>query len=68
VCRSVCASAEATDRFEAQRVEAAKNTVWVTGCRSWYLDDRGIPAAWPWSFSRFQEAMTRPEPADYELA
>jgi cation diffusion facilitator CzcD-associated flavoprotein CzcO len=68
VCRSVCAGAEATHRFEAQRVEAAKNTVWVTGCRSWYLDDRGIPVAWPWSFSRFQEVMARPELADYDLA
>jgi cation diffusion facilitator CzcD-associated flavoprotein CzcO len=68
VCRSVCANAEATTRFEAQRVQAAKNTVWVTGCRSWYLDDRGIPAAWPWSFNRFEEAMARPELADYDLA
>ena len=68
VCRSVCASAEAATRFEAQRVQAAKNTVWVTGCRSWYLDDRGIPAAWPWSFNRFEEAMARPELADYDLA
>jgi len=32
------------------------------------LDDRGIPVAWPWSFSRFQEAMARPKLADYDLA
>ena len=29
----------------ASACAAAKNTIWVTGCRSWYLDDRGIPAA-----------------------
>jgi cation diffusion facilitator CzcD-associated flavoprotein CzcO len=66
-CRQINASRDATTRFEAARVEAAKNTVWVTGCHSWYLDDRGIPAAWPWSFTRFQEAMARPDLADYEL-
>jgi hypothetical protein len=41
--------------------------VWVTGCRSWYLDDRGLPAVWPWTFTRFREAMARPVLADYEL-
>ena len=49
-CREISASREAMDRFEAARTEAAHNTVWVTGCHSWYLDDRGIPAVWPWSF------------------
>jgi cation diffusion facilitator CzcD-associated flavoprotein CzcO len=66
-CRQISASRTATARFEADRVEAAKKTVWVTGCRSWYLDDRGVPVAWPWSFTRFQEVMTCPALADYEL-
>jgi cation diffusion facilitator CzcD-associated flavoprotein CzcO len=66
-CREVSASREAAERFEAERVEAAKRTIWVTGCRSWYLDDRGIPAAWPWSYSRFREAMAAPDLADFEL-
>lgn len=66
-CRSVAASREASDRFDRERVEAAKHTVWSTGCRSWYLDDRGIPAAWPWTFDRFREEMAAPRLADYEL-
>jgi cation diffusion facilitator CzcD-associated flavoprotein CzcO len=66
-CREVCASRQAMERFEAERLEAAKNTVWVTGCRSWYLDDLGVPAAWPWSFTRFREAMARPVLGDYEI-
>jgi cation diffusion facilitator CzcD-associated flavoprotein CzcO len=66
-CRQISASRAATARFEAERVEAAKRTVWVTGCRSWYLDDRGVPAAWPWSFTRFREAMMHPALADYDL-
>ncbi|MGH3632802.1 flavin-containing monooxygenase [Mycobacterium sp.] len=66
-CRQISAGREATARFETDRLEAAKKTVWVTGCRSWYLDDRGVPVAWPWSFTRFREVMTRPDLADYEL-
>jgi cation diffusion facilitator CzcD-associated flavoprotein CzcO len=66
-CRQISASHRATTDFEAERVKAARKTVWVTGCRSWYLDDRGVPVAWPWRFTRFQEVMTRPNLADYEL-
>ncbi len=58
---------EALARFEADRLEASRNTIWSTGCRSWYLDDRGVPMVWPWPFSRFREAMAKPELADYEL-
>ena len=65
--RTVCATRAATERFEADRVEAAQRTIWMTGCRSWYLDDRGIPAAWPWGFDRFRQAMAQPILADFEL-
>jgi len=66
-CRAVSASRAAADRFERDRVEAAQKTVWVTGCRSWYLDDCGVPAAWPWTFTRFRERMAAPDLADYDL-
>ena len=39
-----------TDRSE---IEATKGTIWVTGCRSWYLNADGIPAAWPWTLQQF---------------
>jgi cation diffusion facilitator CzcD-associated flavoprotein CzcO len=65
--KQVNATREAAERFEADRVERAKNTIWVTGCRSWYLDDRGIPAVWPWTFDRFREEMSRPKLEHYEL-
>lgn len=66
-CREVSASHEASEAFDEARVEAAKKTVWASGCRSWYLDDRGIPAAWPWTFDRFRQEMTAPKLEDYEL-
>ncbi len=58
---------EAAEEFEAARVEATKGTVWVTGCRSWYLDDRGIPAAWPWSIDRFRNVMQQPDLSQYQV-
>jgi len=66
-CREISPTTEAAVRFEEERTEAAGKTVWVTGCRSWYLDDRGVPAVWPWSFTRFREVMARPVLEDYEL-
>jgi cation diffusion facilitator CzcD-associated flavoprotein CzcO len=66
-CVEISASAEATERFDAERTEAAKRTVWTTGCRSWYLDDRGIPAVWPWTFDRFREEMAAPKLEAFEL-
>jgi cation diffusion facilitator CzcD-associated flavoprotein CzcO len=65
-CREISATHEAMEQFEAARVEATKKTVWVTGCRSWYLDDRGIPATWPWPFDRFRAEMRAPDPTAFE--
>lgn len=64
--REVAPKREVMEAFEEARVEAAKNTIWVTGCRSWYLDDRGIPATWPWPFDRFREEMQTPDPDAYD--
>jgi cation diffusion facilitator CzcD-associated flavoprotein CzcO len=67
-CAEISVSKAAAESFEAERVEATKSTVWVTGCRSWYLDDRGVPASWPWSLERFRSVMTQPDYAAFELS
>jgi cation diffusion facilitator CzcD-associated flavoprotein CzcO len=66
--REVSVRPESAARFEEARVDAAKRTIWQSGCRSWYLDDRGVPAAWPWSFDRFRAEMAAPKLEDFELA
>jgi hypothetical protein len=48
-------------------MDAVPNTIWVTGCRSWYLDDRGVPAVWPFPFDRFRAEMREPNIGAYEL-
>ncbi len=66
-CREISPTHAAMEAFEAARTEAAKHTIWATGCRSWYLDDRGIPATWPWSFDRFRAEMQAPKPDAFEI-
>jgi cation diffusion facilitator CzcD-associated flavoprotein CzcO len=66
-CDEISVSQAAMARFDAERREAARRTVWATGCRSWYLDEQGLPTAWPFSYDRFREEMAAPRLEDYEL-
>lgn len=63
----ISASAKAMADYEERRIAAAKNTIFGSGCHSWYLDDEGIPASWPWTYDAFAEAMDQPRLADFEL-
>ena len=53
--------------YENRRNERAKNTVFASGCRSWYLDKQGVPQVWPWSWDYFTEVMAAPKLEDYEI-
>jgi cation diffusion facilitator CzcD-associated flavoprotein CzcO len=66
-CKEVSASRAASERFDVERIEAAKTTIWASGCNSWYLDANGVPAAWPWTFDRFIDEMSKPRLSDYDL-
>jgi cation diffusion facilitator CzcD-associated flavoprotein CzcO len=65
--REIGASEGAMERFSAEFDAAAKNTIWASGCRSWYLDARGVPAVWPFTYQRFVDEMSRPKLDAYEL-
>ena len=66
-CREISASSAATRAFDVARIEAAKKSIWATGCKSWYLDRNGVPASWPWTYTRFAEEMATPKLEAYEL-
>ncbi len=63
----VSASPQAMAAFDLQRREAARKTIWNSGCKSWYLDSEGLPTAWPWTYDRFREEMSGPRLEDYEM-
>jgi cation diffusion facilitator CzcD-associated flavoprotein CzcO len=58
---------EATRRFNQAIRDAMPGTVWVTGCQSWYLDEHGNPAMWPWTFERFRADMATPTLGEYDI-
>ena len=58
---------EATRKFHESLLAAMKDTVWVTGCGSWYLDADGVPITWPWTAARFRKDLRRPDLSEYEL-
>lgn len=57
----VAPSVEAHQDFEKRRADAARKTVFGSGCSSWYLDATGVPATWPWSYQDFADAMANPD-------
>ena len=65
-CREISATPRRDGAARGRARRSRENTVWVTGCHSWYLDDRGIPATWPWSFDRFRAEMHAPHAAAFE--
>lgn len=66
-CREVSVTQSAMDEYEVRRIEAAKKTIFGSGCNSWYLDSEGVPASWPWNYQAFADAMAKPELAAFDL-
>lgn len=58
---------EATDRFNAEMREVLPNTIWASGCNSWYLGADGTPSVWPYEASHHREILQEPEPDDWDL-
>ncbi len=66
-CAGVAPTMEALETYEAKRSEAARRTVFASGCQSWYIGADGTPQVWPWSFAHFLEVMAKPDPNAFAL-
>lgn len=62
---TVEATEEAKQRFNAYLREGMKDTVWVGGCQSWYLDGDGDPAMWPYSWNQWVKELQEPDLDDF---
>lgn len=59
---------ETAESFDRELRAALADTVWHTGCTSWYLDENGNdPNQWPWTWTQFRKRTERIEPGAYEL-
>ncbi len=66
-CRALDLKPEVMQAYEERRIRAAKNTIFGSGCTSWYLDTDGVPASWPWSYNAFAEQTAAPRLEEFEL-
>jgi cation diffusion facilitator CzcD-associated flavoprotein CzcO len=57
-----------TEDFNRELRAALADSVWHTGCTSWYVDENGNdPSQWPWLWSAYRRRTARLEPGAYEL-
>ena len=66
--REVMPHRDAEDAFVDEMQGAVANTVWVSGCKSWYLDAKGGIDIWTKSPAAFMDRMvTGPDLAKYHF-
>jgi cation diffusion facilitator CzcD-associated flavoprotein CzcO len=63
--KAMVPSHEACDAFNNELVAAMGDTVWMSGCSSWYISDAGVPLSWPWGPREFRDSMRKPNWEEY---
>lgn len=63
----VSAKREAMMSFNRHIKSGMGKTVWVSGCNSWYMDQDGDPAMWPYSWKQWVKEMATPDLNDFHL-
>jgi cation diffusion facilitator CzcD-associated flavoprotein CzcO len=59
---------EVADSFDAELRGALADTVWHTGCSSWYVDQNGHnPTLWPWTATAYRHRTATIDPAAYQI-
>src|SRR6476659_5791441 len=57
----------ATKDYNESMKAAMPQTVWVTGCKSWYLGKDGLPELFPWTPRRHRELLATPQTDDFVI-
>lgn len=57
----------AQEAFNVARLERMKDTVWESGCTTWYRDKNGNVPFWPWNFTKFTSDMAQPDFDHYQI-
>jgi cation diffusion facilitator CzcD-associated flavoprotein CzcO len=57
----------ATKDYNEEMKAAMPQTVWMTGCKSWYLGKDGLPELFPWTPVRHRELLRIPETAHFDV-
>jgi hypothetical protein len=59
---------DATQRFQDEMRVAFPDTIWTTGCESWYLGKDGLPALWPFEPRAHRDMLAEPNLDEWTLA
>ncbi|HEY2503257.1 MAG TPA: NAD(P)/FAD-dependent oxidoreductase [Mycobacterium sp.] len=57
----------ATKEYNESMKAAMPQTIWVTGCSSWYLGKDGLPELFPWTPETHRRLLRQPELAHFEV-
>jgi cyclohexanone monooxygenase len=66
--REIAPKPEAARAFNEALIAKLPDTVWASGCKSWYIDGQGRVASWPWTYETFLKDMAEPVLEDFEIA
>ena len=65
---SLAVRPEVQSRFAEEMRERLRDSVWMTGCNNWYVDEEGRNTNnWPGFTLEYRRRTRRLDPADYEL-
>ena len=64
---SVEPTPSAMESFNEELRAAMPDTVWTTGCDSWYLNKAGVPEVWPFTPAEHRAMLANTDSARYDL-
>jgi cation diffusion facilitator CzcD-associated flavoprotein CzcO len=67
VVRAAAPTEAATKEYNERMKAAMPQTIWVTGCSSWYLGKDGLPELFPWTPETHHELLRQPVLADFDV-
>jgi cation diffusion facilitator CzcD-associated flavoprotein CzcO len=65
--RCAAPTGAATKQYNESIKAAMPQTIWVTGCSSWYLGKDGLPELFPWTPETHRELLRQPVLADFDV-
>ena len=65
--RAAAPTEAATKQYNEDMKAAMPQTIWVTGCNSWYLGKDGLPELFPWTPETHSELLRQPELDHFEV-
>jgi cation diffusion facilitator CzcD-associated flavoprotein CzcO len=58
---------DAAEKFNDRVRAAMPDTIWMSGCTSWYIGKNGVPSTWPFSGERFREELAALDLNEFEV-